>query len=98
MILKQMPELGMKQRVFAAHRTVGDELIKLAGPAAEEFEAVFPYDPSRSDAPWVTFNIRCESQFHEKPDHFAALAYDQMKILLQAICRAGLNGPAFGTC
>ena len=30
-------------------------------------------------------------RYHEKPDHFAALAYDQMQILLDAICRAGLN-------
>lgn len=91
MILQQMHELGMKQRVFGSHRTIGDELIKLAGPAAENFEAVFPYDPSRSDPEWHDFNARYEARFHEKPDHFAALAYDQMRILLEAICRAGLN-------
>lgn len=91
MILQQMQELGMKQRVFGSHRTIGDELIKLAGPAAEGFEAVFPYDPNRTDPAWQEFNARYEARFHEKPDHFAALAYDAMKILLDAICRAGLN-------
>ena len=95
MILKQMHELGMKQRVFGSHRTISgtasDELIKLAGPAAENFEAVFPYDPTRTDTRWVEFNARYEARFHEKPDHFASLAYDQMQILLGAICRAGLN-------
>ncbi len=91
MILQQMRELGMKQRVFGSHRTVGDELISLAGPAAEGFEAVYPYDPTRSDPRWVDFVARYESRYHEKPDHFAALAYDQMQILLGAICRAGLN-------
>ncbi len=90
-ILLQMQELGMKQRVFGSHRTIGDDLIKLAGPAAEGFEAVFPYDPSRSDLRWQEFNARYEARFHEKPDHFAALAYDAMQILLQAICHAGLN-------
>jgi branched-chain amino acid transport system substrate-binding protein len=94
-ILLQMQELGMKQRVFGSHRTISgtsiDELIKLAGPAAEGFEAVFPYDPTRSDPRWLEFNARYEARFHEKPDHFAALAYDAMQILLQAICRAGLN-------
>src|SRR5208282_878769 len=43
-ILQQMRELGMKQRVFGSHRTISgtssDELVKLAGPAAEGFEAV----------------------------------------------------------
>lgn len=90
-ILLQMQELGMKQRVFGSHRTVGDELIKLAGPAGEGFEAVFPYDPNRTDPAWQEFNARFESRFHEEPDHFAALAYDAMQILLNAICRAGLN-------
>lgn len=91
MILQQMQELGMKQRVFGSHRTVGDELIKLAGPAAEGFEAVFPYDPTRTDRRWLDFVARYEARYHEEPDHFAALAYDAMQILLQAICRAGLN-------
>jgi ABC-type branched-subunit amino acid transport system substrate-binding protein len=99
MILQQMQELGMKHRVFGSHRTIsgtiggtgGDELVKLAGPAAEGFEAVFPYDPTRTDPRWLDFNARYEARFHEKPDHFASLAYDAMQILLDAICRAGLN-------
>ena len=91
MILKQMRELGMKQRVFGSHRTLGDELITLAGPAAEGFEAVYPYDPSRRDEKWTSFVERFEARYHEKPDHFAALAYDVMQVLLDAICRAGLN-------
>ena len=90
-ILQQMQELGMKQRVFGSHRTIGHELVKLAGPAAEGFEAVYPYDPSRSDPRWLDFVARYEARYNEKPDHFAALAYDQMRILLDAICRAGLN-------
>ena len=90
-ILQQMQELGMHQRVFGSHRTIGDDLIRLAGPAAEGFEAVFPYDPSRTDPRWTEFTRRYQARYHEKPDQFAALAYDQMQILLNAICRAGLN-------
>lgn len=90
-ILRQMQELGMKQRVFGSHRTIGDELIKLAGPAAEGFEAVYPYNPNRLDPLWQEFVTRYQSRYHEAPDHFAALAYDEMRILLDAICRAGLN-------
>jgi len=91
MILQQMQELGMKQRVFGSHRTIGDDLVKLAGSAAEGFEAVFPYDPTRTDQRWTAFTQRYEARYHDKPDQFAALAYDQMQILLNAICRAGLN-------
>ena len=86
-----MQELGMKQRVFGSHRTIGSELVRLAGPAAEGFEAVYPYDPTQRNQKWLDFNRRFDAQYHEPPDHFAALAYDAMQILLDAICRAGLN-------
>lgn len=90
-ILKQMRALGMKQRVFGSYRTIGPELLKEAGPAAEGFEAVFPYDPTRNDPKWIAFNERFEARYHEKPEQFASLAYDAMNALLDSICRAGLN-------
>lgn len=90
-ILKQMHALGMKQKVFGAYRTLGPELLKEAGPAAEGFEAVFPYDPTRNDPKWLAFNQRFEARFNEKPEQFAALAYDAMNALLDSICKAGLN-------
>jgi len=90
-ILKQMRAMGMKQRVFGAYRTLGYDLLAKAGPAAEGFEAVYPYDASRRDPRWLGFQARYEARFHEKPEQFAALAYDAMNILLDSICRAGLN-------
>lgn len=90
-ILQQMRELGMKQRVFGSARTLGDDLLRAAGPAAENFEAVYPYNPARQDEAWLRFNQRYEAQFHEKPESFASLSYDAMNILLRSICRAGLN-------
>jgi branched-chain amino acid transport system substrate-binding protein len=90
-ILKQMRALGMKQRVFGSYRTLGPELLAEAGPAAEGFEAVFPYDPTRNDPLWLDFNRRFEARFYEPPEQFAALAYDAMNVLLDAICEAGLN-------
>jgi len=90
-ILKQMRAAGMKQRVFGAYRTLGPELLAQAGDAAEGFEAVFPYDPTRNDPKWIEFNQRFETRFHEKPEQFASLAYDAMNALLDSICKAGLN-------
>ena len=90
-ILKSMRTMGMKQRVFGAYRTLGPELLEQAGPAAEGFEAVFPYDPTRNDPKWVDFNHRFEERFQEKPEAFASLAYDAMNALLESICKAGLN-------
>lgn len=90
-ILQQMRALGMKQRVFGAYRTLGPRLLAEAGPAAEGFEAVFPYDPTRNDPKWTAFNQRFEARYHEQPEQFASLAYDAMNALLDSICKAGLN-------
>jgi branched-chain amino acid transport system substrate-binding protein len=90
-ILKQMRAFGMKQRVFGSYRTLGPELLNKAGPAAEGFEAVFPYDPTRSDSRWLDFNRRFQDRFHEQPEQFASLAFDAMNALLDSICKAGLN-------
>jgi branched-chain amino acid transport system substrate-binding protein len=81
----------MKQRAFGAFRTLGDTLLKEAGDAAEGFEAVYPYDPNRNDPHWIAFNRQFENRFHEKPEQFASMAYDTMNLLLDSICKAGLN-------
>jgi ABC-type branched-subunit amino acid transport system substrate-binding protein len=90
-ILKQMRAAGMKQRVFGAYRTLGDTLLQKAGDAAEGFEAVYPYDPTRNDPQLLDFNRRYEDRFQEKPEQFASVAFDTMNALLESICKAGLN-------
>jgi branched-chain amino acid transport system substrate-binding protein len=90
-VLKQMRAMGMKQRVFGSFRTIGGDLFETAGPAAEGLEAVFPYDPGRDDPRWVAFRERFKKRFEKEPEVFASLAYDTMNILLQSICKAGLN-------
>ena len=57
-ILRQMKELGMKQRVFGSFRTIGDELLAAAGDAAEGMEAVAPFDPIRDDPVWTAFHAQ----------------------------------------
>jgi branched-chain amino acid transport system substrate-binding protein len=91
MILKQMHELGMKQRVFGSYRTIGDDLVAQAGDQAEGFEAVFPYDGARTDPRWQKFNDAYAATYGQKPEQFASLAYDAMNVLLGSVCEAGLN-------
>jgi len=90
-ILRQMHEMGMKQPVFGAFRAYGNEMLRIAGPAAEGLEFVFPYDPTRDDPLAVSFRARFTKRFEKAPDAFASLGYDGMRILLDAVCRAGLN-------
>lgn len=90
-ILKQMREMGMTQRVFGSFRTLAAPLFEFAGSAAEGFEAVYPFDPTRDDPQWLAFRERFKKRFNKEPEVFASLAYDAMNILLQSICKAGLN-------
>jgi ABC-type branched-subunit amino acid transport system substrate-binding protein len=90
-ILKQMREMGMKQRVFGSFRVLGDDMLRIAGGAAEGLEMVYPFDPTRDDPAWVAFGQVFEKRFGKRPEAFASLAYDTMNILLQSVCRAGLN-------
>jgi ABC-type branched-subunit amino acid transport system substrate-binding protein len=87
-ILKQMRALGMQQRVFGGYRVLGEALHRIAGPAADGLEAAFPFDPARLDP---GFTKRFQDRFHAAPEAFSSLAYDAMKILLDAVNRAGLN-------
>jgi len=91
LILKQMRKLGMKHRVFGSFRVLGDELLPAAGEAAEGLEVVYPFDPSRDDPAWLGFQRRFNGRFGRRPEAFASLGFDTMNILLEAICRAGLN-------
>ena len=91
LILKQMREMGMKQRVFGSYRVYGDDLLQTAGAAAEGLEVVFPYDPTQGDPAWLRFQQRFEKRFGRQPDAVAALGFDTMNLLLRSICRAGLN-------
>ena len=90
-ILKEMRAMGMHQPVFGSARVLGDDLLRIAGPAAEGLEVVFPYDPTRDDPAWLDFQRRYAAAYHPGVNLFSAVAFDSMNILLQSICRAGLN-------
>jgi hypothetical protein len=91
MILKQMRVMGMTQPVFGSARVVGDDLFRIGGDAAEGLEVVYPFDPNRDNPDWLDFQKRFQARYAASVDSFSALGYDAMRLLLDAICRAGLN-------
>jgi ABC-type branched-subunit amino acid transport system substrate-binding protein len=91
MILKQMQQMGMKQPVFGAARVLGEGLFASAGKAADGMEIVYPFNPDRDDPLWLDFQKRFTARYQAKVDAFSALGFDTMNILLDSICRAGLN-------
>jgi branched-chain amino acid transport system substrate-binding protein len=90
-ILKEMRAMGMRQPVFGSARVVGADLFRNGGAAAEGLEVVFPYDPNRDDPAWLDFQRRFAAAYHANVNLFSALGFDSMSILLQSVCRAGLN-------
>jgi ABC-type branched-subunit amino acid transport system substrate-binding protein len=90
-ILKQMQQMGMKQPVFGAARVLGDGLFANAGKAADGLEVVYPFNPDRDDPLWLDFQKRFTARYQTNVDSFSALGFDTMNILLDSICRAGLN-------
>jgi branched-chain amino acid transport system substrate-binding protein len=90
-ILKQMRAMGMKQPVFGSSRIAYQDVVKIAGPAAEGLVAVSAVDPSRSDPAWRAFRERFLKRFHTETDPYASYAYDGMTLLIAAIRKAGLN-------
>ena len=91
-ILQQMREMGMKQRVFGSYRTLGDDLLAQAGAGGGGIRGGISL---RSDAERILAGRDLRSGIRrslgERPEQFAALAYDAMNVLLESICRAGLN-------
>jgi ABC-type branched-subunit amino acid transport system substrate-binding protein len=90
-ILKELRQMGMKQPVFGSFRVVGDALFHNAGEAAEGLEVVYPFDPTRDDPAWNSFQRRFTAVYQTAPAAFAAIGFDTENILLQAVCNAGLN-------
>lgn len=91
MILKQMREMGMKQPVFGSARVMGEDLFRVGGKDTEGLEVVYPFDPNRDEPAWLDFQKRFAAKYNAKIDSFSALGFDTMNILIDAICRAGLN-------
>lgn len=90
-ILKQMRAAGMNQPVFGGSRLAYQQLIDIAGPAAEGVVTTATLDPSRVDPKWVAFREAYRKRFNEEPIDYAAYAYDGTNILISAIKEAGLN-------
>ena len=51
-------------------------------------QAIYPYNPNRTDPLWLQFQLGYGAQYHEQPDPFSARACDQNLIAKIARDRA----------
>ncbi len=91
LILNQMRQMGMEQPYFACDRCLADEFVELAGANADNVICTSPWNPTRTDATYVAFREAFGQRFGEKPETYAAHAYDGMNLLIWSIQVAGLN-------
>lgn len=91
LILKQMRKMGMDQWYFGSDRLVTREFLDIVGKNHGKVAAGYPYDPTRKDPNYLQFQKDFQKRFNEKPETYAAHAYDGMNMLIKAIEKAGLN-------
>lgn len=83
--LKQSRELGLKCRFYATGGVESDDLLKIAGNAAEGLiicsEAV---DIESSDSIIQNFRRKYKALTNQEPDFFCANGYDALKMIIEA--------------
>lgn len=88
-ILRQARELGLKTQFVGSGGLMSDKLIELAGPAAEGFAISTMYEPSTNNPVGAEFGKRFQKRFGVAANTHSALGYDAMRIVADAIRRAG---------
>lgn len=88
-ILRQAHELGLKTQFIGSGGLMSDKLIELAGPAAEGFAISTMYEPSTNNPVGAEFGKRFAKRFGVAANTHSALGYDALRVLADAIRRAG---------
>lgn len=92
-ILEAIRQVGIRQPVFGADGLDSPDLARLAGPAAEGTEVISFFHPAAPLDHVQAFKARYEQRFRQLPDSSAALGYDGVMLLADAIRRAGSTVP-----
>lgn len=89
-LLVQAKELGLKVPFFSCIMFEDPDILKVAGEVAEGIVYTFPsYNPESKEDVVANFVSSFEKKYNQKPDGFAANAYDALKILVVAIKEGG---------
>jgi branched-chain amino acid transport system substrate-binding protein len=94
LIVKQGRDLNMNMPFVGGDGWDSSKLIEIGGPALNNTYYNTHYSPDDTSTLVRNFVTKYESQFHEVPDAMGALGYDAIRILFDAILRAGsTDGP-----
>ena len=87
--LQQRQQLGNTSELFGASSLFEDQLVKLAGPAANGLFLSSNFVPANPDPKVQKFVTEYKAKFGVVPNQFAAQAYDAMGIMLAALVKVG---------
>lgn len=89
LILKKMRDMGMNQPVLGDNGFVSPELVKIAGPAADNVYVSSMWSPDRNSEATREFVKNFKAKYGHEPDNFAACAYVSGKLAARAMENAG---------
>jgi branched-chain amino acid transport system substrate-binding protein len=87
--LKQMKDLGLKIPVLGPDGMYSDDLVKLAGPAAEGACATALGADVNKLPTASKFVNAFKAKYKESPQQYSVFAYDDMHIIIKAVEKAG---------
>lgn len=94
LILKQAKELGIKAQWLSYTSFQGEDILRVAGDAAEEVIYTYPkFDPEAS-AQAKQFEANYLRRYSQRPEVYAATFYDGVSALKVAMEKSGLSGEA----
>lgn len=89
MIIKQARELGLNQPLLGGDGWDSPQLFEVAGASLTNAYMSNHYSGGDSDPKVKAFEEKYEKKFGAKPEAFAALGYDSVMLLVDAMKRAG---------
>jgi branched-chain amino acid transport system substrate-binding protein len=87
--LKQMKDLGIKLTVLGPDGMYSDDLVKLAGPAAEGACATALGADVNKLPTASKFVNAFKAKYNESPQQYSVFAYEDMHIIIKAVEKAG---------
>ncbi len=94
LICKQARDLGITVPFFGGDGWEAPELIEIGGKAVEGTYYASHYSSGSTEPAVKTFVEKYRARFGETPDSMAPLAYDAVRIIAEAITRAGTTDGA----
>jgi branched-chain amino acid transport system substrate-binding protein len=94
MILTQAKNLDIQTPFIGGDGLLSSDLLKNAGSAAEGTIITCPFLPTVEDEKTRNFVDAFEKKYNEKPDAWAALSYDAVGIVAEAIAEVGTDRTA----